>query len=76
MNLPKDAIQDGDTLLHFALKHNVSREMVEILIRYGAQLNVKDLDGNSPIETALRHGNVGMLKICLLKLHGIYVHNK
>ena len=63
------AIHHGNTFLHVALKRNVSKEIVEILIRYGAHLNVKDLDGNSPIETALRHGNVGMLKICLLKLY-------
>ena len=68
VNLPKGAIQDGNTLLHVALKHNVSKEIVEILIRFGAQLNIKDLDGNSPIETALRHEKIGMLKICLLKL--------
>ena len=34
LNLPKAAIKDGDTLLHVALKHNVSQEIVEILIRY------------------------------------------
>ena len=67
VNLSK-AIHHGNTLLHVALKGNVSKEIVEIIIRYGAQLNVKDLDGNTPIETALRHENVGMLKICLLKV--------
>ena len=65
--MPKGAFHDGDTLLHVALKHNVSKEIVEILIRFGARLNVKDQDGNTPIETALRHENIGMLKICLLK---------
>ena len=68
VNLSK-AIHHGNTLLHVALKCNVSKEIVEILIRYGAHLNVKDLDGNSPIETTLRHGNVGMLKMCLLRVY-------
>ena len=68
VNLPKAAIHDGNTLLHVALKHNVSKEIVEILVRFVAKLNVKDLDGNTPIEIALRHENKGMLKICLLRL--------
>ena len=61
-------------VLFMRMKKNLLKEIVEIIIRYGAQLNIKDLGGNTPIETALRHENIGMLKICLLKLDWIYVH--
>ena len=68
INLPQN--NDGDTLLHVALKSNKRpKEIVEKLIRNGAHLNVKDWAGNTPMETALRYNDKEMLKICLLKYY-------
>ena len=66
VNLPQN--NDGDSLLHVALKNNNRpTEIVEMLIRHGAHLNVKDWAGNTPIETTLQYKDVEMFKICLLR---------
>jgi len=42
--------------------HEASRvEILRLLIRHGAELNVHDTDGLTPLHVASRHGNIATL---------------
>ncbi len=48
-------IAEGDTLLHVAL-HTGNREAIELLLRFGANLNVSAADGVTPLQIAVNKG--------------------
>jgi hypothetical protein len=48
-----DAVEnDGTSALHFAAKHNYRRndEGIKVLVAYGARIDIKDKDGNTPVD--------------------------
>lgn len=46
---------DGATALHLAV--GLERQTVELLIRYRANVNVQDSNGNTPLVEMAKHGN-------------------
>src|SRR5476649_555041 len=52
---------NGNTLLHFASKNGYV-PYVDILIRFGAHINVKDSDGLTPLHWATREVNLGVVE--------------
>ncbi|XP_060561997.1 uncharacterized protein LOC132721673 [Ruditapes philippinarum] len=52
----------GSTALHFAA-YNGYEEQVELLLEYGANVDVVDSMNDTPIETAKRHGNFKCMKL-------------
>jgi Ankyrin repeats (3 copies) len=51
-----DCIVDGKTLLHLAARNN-QYDLVQLLFRHGATLDVKDLQGRTPKDVAIQYGH-------------------
>ena len=61
-----------ETSLEFALESGLSLEHIKLLIKYGADVNVKHYDGRSLVDMALDNGDVEIAE--LLKQHGAVAH--
>jgi len=64
---PDDLDLNGKTMLLNAIDHDF-REVAEVLIEMGTDVNKADKSGNSPFISAARKGNLAMLR--LLSEHG------
>eukprot|EP00049_Salpingoeca_infusionum_P023690 m.13440 g.13440 ORF g.13440 m.13440 type:complete len:815 (+) comp5943_c0_seq1:556-3000(+) len=62
IDLPDD--QGATPLLHAVKHHNV--EATQTLLRYGANINLKDVTGSSPLSVACAHGQPNLLQALLL----------
>ena len=51
----------GVTLLHIASRNN-STEIIDLLVKYGADVNALDSEGFSPLHIAAVHGNMKVVK--------------
>jgi hypothetical protein len=51
-------LADGMTALHFAARNVGSVSLLELLLSHGAQVNVLDARGMSPLHYALQHGHL------------------
>ena len=56
----------GFTLLHHACANVLQVETVELLLKHGANIHVKDLQGRRPPDIAIDHGNTAALK-CIFR---------
>ena len=61
-----------ETSLEFALESGLSLEHIKLLIKYGADVNVKHYDGRSLVDMALDNGDVEIADF--LKQHGAVAH--
>ena len=61
----------GRTLLHIAAREG-HKEIVELLIAKGADVNAMDKDGNTPLDSAIRHSDLpeAAETAALLRKHG------
>lgn len=57
----KDA--DGDTLLHYAVGRDI--KLVEILIKHGAKVGLKNIWGETPLHIAAARGDIQIMKYLL-----------
>ncbi|XP_063694139.1 uncharacterized protein LOC134825883 isoform X2 [Bolinopsis microptera] len=48
----------GQTPLHYATMHNKTEGVVEMLVKYGAPVNLQDIHHNSPLHLAAMFGNL------------------
>ena len=64
LSLSKYICADGDTLIHKAIKKN-DLEMVKILKRYGADINLPNKDGLTPLYFAVDKGALDISKFLL-----------
>ncbi|AIF80630.1 pfs, nacht and ankyrin domain protein [endosymbiont of Acanthamoeba sp. UWC8] len=62
----------GYAPLHYAAENPYGKEMAEILLNYGADVDIKDNNGSSPLDLAFEKGNYELFK--LLILHGAKAH--
>lgn len=68
---PNIASNSGWTVLHTALYYRGEKEIVKLLLAYGAEVNLKDRDIVSPLEVALQVGHTKNSDIVKLLLqHG------
>ena len=61
-----------ETSLEYAVDISSSIEIIKLLIKYGADVNVKHYDGRSLVDMALDNGDVEIAE--LLKQHGAVAH--
>jgi ankyrin repeat protein len=61
-----------ETSLEYAVEISSSIEIIKLLIKYGADVNVKHYDGRSLVDMALDNGDVEIAE--LLKQHGAVAH--
>lgn len=76
VNIP---MHNGWTALHTALYYRSEKDVVKLLLAYGAAVNLKDTDIVSPLEVALQIGHTKNSDIVeLLLKHGadVHVHGK
>ena len=57
----KDA--DGDTLLHYAVGRDI--KLVEILVKHGAKVGLKNIWGETPLHVAAERGDIQIMKYLL-----------
>jgi len=57
---------DGNTPLQRAAQNN-NKDMVEMLIAKGADVNAKDKDGNTPLQRAAQNNNKDMVEMLIAK---------
>lgn len=57
-------MQKGEYALHIATTAE-HMDLVELLLRYGAAVNVTDLDGRTPLMLAARCGNAPLVELFL-----------
>lgn len=62
------------TALHLLLRRRVTCDTVKLLLDYNVNVNIKDSEGDIPLNIAIRGKNVGVVKI--LVNHGSDVNNK
>ncbi|KAL5262051.1 hypothetical protein ACHWQZ_G007679 [Mnemiopsis leidyi] len=48
----------GQTPLHYATMHNKTEGVVDMLVKYGAPVNLQDIHHNSPLHLAAMFGNI------------------
>ena len=53
----------GQTPLHYATMHNKTPGIVDMLVKYGAPINRRDIHQNNPLHLAAMFGNV--VAVCL-----------
>jgi len=60
------ATEDGWTCLHDMITHECQfSKVAEVLIRHGANVNTKDLNGDTPLHSALLYHNTDNIRILL-----------
>lgn len=60
------ATEDGWTCLHDMITHECQfTQVAEVLIRHGANVNTTDLNGDSPLHSALLYHNTDNIKLLL-----------
>ena len=52
----------GVTVLHIASKENKEPEIIDLLVKSGANVNVQDAEGFTPLHMATIHGNLKIVK--------------
>ena len=52
----------GVTVLHIASKENNEPEIIDLLVKSGANVNVQDAEGFTPLHMAAIHGNLKIVK--------------
>jgi len=58
--------QNKASVLHLACERGCV-DVVELLIQYNADVNMKDNHGNTPLMEACKHGHLDIVKILLQK---------
>lgn len=66
----------GRSPLHIAIEEKSPEAIVQILVRKEAELNKKDMDGNTPLHYALNNGNYGSAKVIINAGADIFIRNK
>ena len=56
----------GQTPLHYATMHNKTEGVVEMLVKYGAPVNLQDIHHNSPLHLAAMFGNLVAVSLASL----------
>lgn len=69
---PKARIVDGSALLHCAAMRGAT-EMVGLLIRYGADVGLRDGEGRTALEVAVGNGKEGAVDV-LRGVSGVNQH--
>ena len=64
--------RDGNTMLHEAIKRKVDPRIVEMLIQYGAIVDVENDSEETPLDIAIRYNKDSSI-ICLLLERSMYV---
>ena len=57
--------EDGNTILLYALQENVQPEIIETLIKYGADVNKQNDSGVSPLQLAIKKNDKEIIEILL-----------
>lgn len=66
----------GRSPLHIAIEEKSPESIVQILVKKEAELDKKDMDGNTPLHYALENGNYGAAKVIINAGADIFIRNK
>ncbi|APR98290.1 ankyrin repeat domain-containing protein [Wolbachia endosymbiont of Folsomia candida] len=58
---------EGNTLLHHAIKWGCRKEILDLLVEYGVNINQKNNHGIAPIHIAAKYGNLSQIKFFIEK---------
>ena len=63
------ADREGDTALHLATRHS-NKKLAAVLLRKGANADLKNFAGDLPLTEAIRSGDLTMAQVCSLLFSG------
>lgn len=66
----------GRSPLHIAIEEKSPEAIVQILVKKEAELDKKDMEGNTPLHYALNNGNYGAAKVIVNAGADIFIRNK
>ncbi len=66
----------GRSPLHIAIEEKSPEAIIQILVKKEAELDKKDMDGNTPLHYALNNGNYGAAKVIVNAGADIFIRNK
>ena len=69
-----DTVSTNLTLLHDASREGF-RDMVRCLLKYGADVNIRDSHGNTPAHTAAKYGHYGIVRYLSQAMDLVHSYN-